>query len=83
MPLGILVENPNKALLENGRRKRVGQDNHTIGHIGQQLHLEQPDLIQTPSKQIDRVSILGSAFRQAFVKLDLRKSDGTPCVVNE
>jgi hypothetical protein len=65
----ILVEQTQKTLLEDGSRKRIGEYDDTIGRIWQGPHLQQTNLIETSSKQVDRVTVVGRSLSKTFIKL--------------
>jgi hypothetical protein len=76
MTLIILVEHPQEALLEYGSCEGVRQHDDPIRRIGQGLHLQQTDLVETASKQVDGMAVIGCALGQAFVELvdNIRKT---------
>ena len=65
----VLAEQPQETLLEYARRERVREHDDAIRGIGEGFHLEQAHLIETAGKEIDGVTVSGSTFGQAFVKL--------------
>ena len=67
--LVILVENTQEALFEDRRGEGIGEDDDAVGGIGQGFHLEQTDLVETASKQIDSVSVVGGTFCEGLVEL--------------
>ena len=67
--VGILIEDAHEALLEHGRRETVGQDHVTARRVGQTLHLQQADLIETTSKDVDHVAIMRRASSETIVEL--------------
>jgi hypothetical protein len=65
--LGILSKRPQEALLEDGGGKRVRDDHEPVGGIGQRLHLEETDLIETPRVNVDGVAVQRCTLRKALV----------------
>lgn len=72
LPLVIFVENTEKTLLEDGSSEGVGEDNNTIGKVGETLHFEKTNLVEAPGKHINDVTIVRGTFRQTFVELTKR-----------
>ena len=44
-PCTILVEHPQEALLEDGSREGIGEDDDTVRRVRHRFHLEQTNLI--------------------------------------
>ena len=72
--LVVLSKRPQEALLENGRNERIGNDHKAIGSVGQRLHFEQTDLIETSGVDIDSVAVDRCSLGQRFVVLMLARS---------
>jgi hypothetical protein len=58
----ILGECPKQTLLENCSHERIGDDHETVCSVCQRFHLEQTDLIETSSIDIDGVTVLGCSL---------------------
>lgn len=69
--VGILVENFDKTLPKHGRRKAVGQNHMAASVVGQRLHFQKTDLVETAGKNVDNVAIVGGALRKVLVKLQM------------
>ena len=65
----VLVEHTEEALLEDGCRERVRQDDDTIGRVWHGLHLEQSDLIQATGEQVDDVTVVRRPLCETLVEL--------------
>lgn len=75
--LVILAEYTQERLLEYGSGKRIREDDNAVGGVGEGFHLEQADLIETTSEQVDGMSIVGSTFCKVPIKLQRRESEVT------
>jgi hypothetical protein len=69
VPLFVLVEESQEALLEDRCGERIRKNNDTVGRIGQGLHLLQTDLVQATSEEIDDVSVVRHPGCQSLVEL--------------
>lgn len=69
VPVVVFVERSQETLLEDRSHERVGDDHETVGSVGEGLHLEQTDLIETTSVNVDGVTILRCALGQSLVVL--------------
>jgi PHP family Zn ribbon phosphoesterase len=65
----ILGECPEQTLLEDGSHERIGDYHETVGSVCQRFHLEQTDLIETSSVDIDGVTVLRCSLGKTFVVL--------------
>lgn len=72
MAFFVLFEQTVEALLEDRCCERIRDHHDTIRVVRQRLHLQQADLVQAPSKQVDSMPVLARPLRQSFVELDTR-----------
>lgn len=79
MAILIFVEYPEETLLEDRGGKGVGQDNHTVCRVGKRLHLQKTDLVKTPSKQVNNVSVVGHSLRKGLVELVIKLVSKSSC----
>jgi len=78
--LGVLREETEEGLLEDGGGKRVGDNDCAVCAVRERLHFEEADLVEAASEEVDGVAACGGAFRQGFKVLQVRVSDGGPSV---
>ena len=46
-------------------------NNHTVSRVGQSLHLEQANLVETAGKEVDNMPVVEDALGKAIIELSL------------
>jgi hypothetical protein len=67
--VAILVKDTSEGLPVHGRREAVCQDHVAAGGVGESLHFEQTDLVETSGENIDNVAIVCDALREVVIEL--------------
>jgi hypothetical protein len=70
----VLGEDALETLLEDGHVERVGEDHVSVGEVAERLHLEETDLVEASSEDVDGVSVLSCTASKGFVELRGRVS---------
>lgn len=70
MVVGVLVKHTDKRLLELRGCEAIRKKHVTTGIVGQVLHFQKTNLIETPSEDIDNVTIVRGALGEVFVELN-------------
>lgn len=66
----VLAQSPEETLFEDGRGKGIRNDHESVRRVGQRLHLQKANLIETTGIDVDGVAVHRSSLRQPFIKLN-------------
>jgi hypothetical protein len=67
--IGVFVEHSYEGLLELRGGEAIGQKHVATGIIRQVLHFQKTNLIQTPSEDIDDMTIVRGALSEVVIEL--------------
>lgn len=68
--LVVLDKDAVETLLKDTHLETISEDHVTVGQVGETLHLEQADLVETTGKDVDGVTVACSALGHGLVELD-------------